>query len=283
MLRLSNSRYGESGVRLMKITRRGDRHEVRELTVAIDFEGDFDAAHVIGDSRSILPAGTVQNTVFALAGRHGGGEIEEFALALTQHFILEHEPISAVSVSVSEQSWNRVQIGGRPRNYAFSRSGDEKRVTSVRRTRGDVTVDAGIADLRILESNPSRADNHLRGRYTTAAETAERLVSTVLNVQWRYGWIEIPFGVHWRQVHELLLSTFAEHEGQSVQHMLYAMAQTVLEQCPPVAEIHFRLPSHSYPLADLSGFGLDNDNEVFIATHEPFDVIEATVRREEIG
>lgn len=283
MLRLSEDRYGESGVRLLKVTRRGDRHEVKELTVSADFEGDFEAAHVSGDSRSILPAGTVQNTVYALAGKHGAGEIEQFALALTQHFMLEHDPIAAAVVTLSEHRWNRVQIGGRPRNYAFSRSGEEKRVAAVRRTREDVGIEAGIADLLILKSNPSRPESYMRDRYTTAAETDERLISTALDVRWRYGWNEIPFGVHWRQVRELLLSTFAEHDGRSVQHMLYAMAQTVLEQCPPVAEIRFRLPSRYYPLADLSAFGLENDGEVYVATHEPIDVVETVVRREEIG
>lgn len=282
MLRISDDRYGESRVRLLKVTRRGDRHEVKDLTVSAGFEGDFEAAHVSGDSRSILPAGTVQNTVYALAGKHGAGEIEEFALALTQHFILEHDPISAAAVTLSEHRWNRVQIGGRPHNYAFSRSSEEKRVATVRRTRDDVVIEAGIADLLILKSNPSRTEGYLRDRYTTVEETDERLTATALDVRWRYGWNEIPFGVHWRQVRELLLSTFAEHDGQSVQHMLYAMAQTVLEQCPPVAEIRFRLPSHNYRLADLSAFGLDNDSEVFVATHEPFDIIEATVRRNEI-
>lgn len=283
MLKLSDDRYGESGVRLLKVTRRGDRHEVKELTVSADFEGDFDAAHVSGDSRNILLPGTVRNTVYALAGKHGGGDVEEFGLALTQHFILEHDPISAAVVTLSEHRWNRVQIGGRPRNYTFSRSGDEKRIATVRHTREDVVIEAGIADLLILKSDPSRFERYRRDRYTMVEETDERLVSTVLDVRWRYGWNEIPFGVHWRQVRQLLLSTFAEHDGQSGQHMLYAMAQTVLEQCPPVAEIRFRLPSHNYPLADLSAFGLDNDNEVFDATHEPFDVIEATIRREEIS
>ena len=39
---LADSAYGKSGVRLVQVTRRGDRHDVRDLTVAIRFEGDYD-------------------------------------------------------------------------------------------------------------------------------------------------------------------------------------------------------------------------------------------------
>jgi urate oxidase len=32
-------------------------------------------------------------------------------------------------------------------------------------------------------------------------------------------------------------------------------------------------------LVDLSPFGMTNENEVFVATDEPFGLIEATIRR----
>ena len=41
------------------------------------------------------------------------------------------------------------------------------------------------------------------------------------------------------------------------------------------------LPNLHHWLVDLSPFGLENDNEIFIATTEPHGLIEATVRRGE--
>ena len=44
-------------------------------------------------------------------------------------------------------------------------------------------------------------------------------------------------------------------------------------------EIRLSLPNKHHLLVDLSPFGLDNPNQVFVATTEPFGLIEATLRR----
>ena len=55
---LADNRYGKSGIRLVKLVRRRDRHEIRDLTVAVELEGDFEAAHASGDNSSVLPTDT---------------------------------------------------------------------------------------------------------------------------------------------------------------------------------------------------------------------------------
>jgi urate oxidase len=39
------------------------------------------------------------------------------------------------------------------------------------------------------------------------------------------------------------------------------------------------MPNRHHLLVDLAPFGLDNPNEVFVVTDQPFGLIEATVRR----
>lgn len=280
---LSHSRYGESGVRLVKINRRGDRHEVKDLTVDIAVEGDFAASHVSGDNRKIVPADTMKNTVYALAGKHGGGEIEEFALALTQHFLLEHPQLTEATVTVKEDRWTRIPISGRPHDTAFSRGGDEKRVTNVRRAPDSVVIESGIEDLLLLKTGNSGFAGYIHDRYTTLRENESRVLATVLNARWRYGWAELPYGLHWQQVRQVILGTFAEHDSRSMHHTLFAMAQAALEQSPPITEIRFWLPNRPHLLVDLTPFGLTNEDEVFIATDEPHAMIEARVRREELA
>lgn len=281
-LTLSDDRYGAAGIRVLRVLRRGDRHEVRDLEVDIALEGDFRATHLTGDNRAILPADSMKNAVYALAGRHGGGEVEEFALALTHHFVLEHDPVTAATVTVREHRWARISISGRPHDHAFSRGGDERRVARVRRTGEAVVVEAGIEALPLLKTKQAGFRGFLHDRYTTLPETGDRLLATVLESNWRYGWPEVPFGLHWQQVRQVILGTFAEHDSRSVQHTLYAMAQAALEQCPPIAEIRFRLAHRRHEPADLSAFGIENDNEVFVLAAEGEGVIEAVVKREDI-
>ena len=76
-----------------------------------------------------------------------------------------------------------------------------------------------------------------------------------------------------------LLETFAEHDSKSVQHTLYAMGEAVLERHAEVREIRLTMPNKHHLPVDLSAFGLANRNEVFVATEEPYGLIEATVQR----
>jgi hypothetical protein len=65
MIRHSN--YGKSKVRLVKVEREAEVHQFRELTVHIQFEGDYDECYETGDNSRILPTDTMKNTVYALA------------------------------------------------------------------------------------------------------------------------------------------------------------------------------------------------------------------------
>jgi urate oxidase len=76
-----------------------------------------------------------------------------------------------------------------------------------------------------------------------------------------------------------MLSTFADHESKSVQQTLYAMAQSALEDVPQIDEIKLTMPNKHCLLVDLSRFGQDNPNEIFVPTDEPAGYIEALIRR----
>ena len=84
---LGQNNYGKSEVRLVKVERDTDRHELRDLTVDVALEGDFEAAHVRGDNTGLLATDTMRNAVYALAKDHLTGSIEEFGLKLVDHFL----------------------------------------------------------------------------------------------------------------------------------------------------------------------------------------------------
>ena len=53
-----------------------------------------------------------------------------------------------------------------------------------------------------------------------------------------------------------------------------------MEAGPEVAEIRFSGPYKHHFVVDLSPFGIENNNEVFIAADRPYGLIEASVVRE---
>jgi urate oxidase len=276
---LVDNGYGKSAVRLLKVSRRGDRHDVQDLRINVRLDGEFEAAYVVGDNTMVLPTDTMKNTVYAFAKEHGSGEIENFALALTERFLESHKAVHRARIEVAEAPWRRISVGEKPHGQAFARESDERRTVVVTRTRSEATVVAGIRDLAVLKTGHSAFGGFLRDEYTTLPDTRDRLVGTVIEASWRYGRLDVPYGTLWHSVRGHLLEAFAQHESLSVQHTLYAMADAVLENQADVVEVQLALPNKHHWLVDLTPFGLENPNEIFVPTEEPFGLIEATIRR----
>jgi urate oxidase len=279
MARLASNSYGKARIRLVKVIRHGDRHDVKDLTVGVRLEGDFEEAHVAGDNRKILPTDTMKNTVYALAASLRLDQIEQFGIALVGHFLRENPQVSRARVEISERAWGRLPVNGRPHDHAFVDSGTERRTASVTSNGERVSVVAGIEGLQILKTTGSAFAGFLKDPFTTLRETQDRILATTLTAKWTYIKPEVTFGPYWLGVRQALLDTFSIHDSQSVQHTLYAMAEAVLSAYEEIAEITLTMPNRHHLLVDLSSFKLENRNEIFVATDEPHGVIEATVTR----
>src|SRR5262249_9022858 len=118
-----------------------------------------------------------------------------------------------------------------------------------------------------------------RDEYTTLRDTDDRILATSITATWTYRPDAEDFAAR-ETIRDALLETFAEHVSKSVQQTLYAMGEAALAAAPDIADITLTLPNRHHLLVDLKPFGLENPNEVFVATDQPFGLIEATVTRE---
>ena len=275
---VAESNYGKQAVRLVTVRRRPDFHELKDVTVAVRLEGDFITAYTEGDNAGVLPTDTMKNTVYALAAGHPFEDIEDFGLALTDHFLQASPRAVRAHVELTEHLWERIEKAGQPHPHAFRQAGSEKRTATVMRDRSSVRVLAGLEDLMVMKTAKSAFEGFPRDRYTTLKETSDRLLATAVTATWRYSRPYVAFGALWHNVRRILLETFADHDSLSVQHTLYAMGEAVLETLD-VEEIHLSMPNKHHIPVDLTPFGLENRNEIFVATVEPFGLIEATLRR----
>jgi urate oxidase len=278
---LSDSSYGKSRIRLVQVLRRGDRHTVRDLTLAIRFNGEYDESYTDGDNSDVLPTDTMKNTVYALAAREAVDQPEAFGVRLGRHFLDRNSKLRRVRVDLTDHAWRRVSIGGREHGHAFMRRGPDKRTARVQVDRHKTRVGAGVSDLMILKSAHSAFAGFPRDEYTTLPETHDRLLATSLTATWTYHDADTDFNARWQAIRQTLLEVFAEHVSQSVQHTLYAMGQAVLDRCDDVGAIRLVMPNKHHLPVDLSRFGLENRNEIFVATEEPYGLIEATLARED--
>ncbi len=279
-VKIVNNNYGKARVRLMKVARTGERHELQNLTVKIAFEGDFTEVHTAGDNSQVLPTDTMKNTVYTLA--HQTREIEEieiFGLRLADYFLANNSQVTRVIVEIDEHAWTRINVGGEPHQHSFVKSSDEKRTAIINAARDGATVESGVEDLIVLKTTKSGFVGYIKDLYTTLPETTDRIFATSIKAVWRYANTDAATGDAWRDVRQTIIETFAEHDSLSVQHTLYAMGEAVLEKFPDIAEIAFSLPNIHYLPVDVSRFGFENDNRIFMPTDEPHGLIEARLSR----
>ena len=281
MIELGPNRYGKAAIRVVRVGRDTTPHRLRDLTVAIALEGDFTAAHTDGDNTNVVATDTMKNTAYAFAHDHLSGSIEHYAAAMARHF-LEVPQVDRATVNVREHAWHPIEVDGTPAPDAFLRSGEGTRVATVSADRDGLTVEAGVEDLVVLKTTRSAFEGFPRDRYTTLADTDDRLMATKVTAVWRYGTSDLEdFDATWADIRRTLLGTIADHDSPSVQTSIWVMANAMLERHEELDEIRMVLPNLHHWTVDLSPFGMTNDKVVYVATTEPHGLIEATVRRGE--
>jgi len=280
VIELGANRYGKAAIRLVRVARDPGGHRVRDLTVAVALEGDFEAAHTDGDNTNVITTDTMKNTAYAFAKDHLDGSIEAYARSLADHF-LEEPQVDIASVNVRAHQWTAIDVGGSPAPDAFVRGGEGTRIATVTVSRGAAVVESGVEDVVVMKTGRSAFSGFPRDRYTTLPETEDRLMATRLTAIWRYGAPDLDFDATFAAVRATLLEVFADHDSASVQESIWIMARAILERHEEISEIRMVLPNLHHWLVDLSPFGLENDREIFTPTTEPHGLIEATVRRGE--
>ena len=280
MIELVANRYGKAAIRLVRVVRDPSGHRVRDLTVAIALEGDFEAAHTDGDNTNVVATDTMKNTAYVFAKDHLDGSIEAYGRALADHFLVFPQ-VDAASVNIRAHHWGAIDVAGSPAPDAFVRGGEGTRVATVIASTGGTAVEAGVEDLIVMKTGRSAFSGFPRDRYTTLPDTDDRLMATRLTAIWRYGAPDLDFDTTFGAVRATLLEVFADHDSASVQESIWIMARAILERHEEITEIRMVLPNLHHWLVDLSPFGLENDREIFTPTTEPHGLIEATVRRGE--
>jgi urate oxidase len=280
--KLTHNTYGESRVRLLRVMRRGSVHELKDLTLSIHFEGDFDAAHTSGDNRKILPVNTMTNTVYVLARQYPAEAVEEFVLHIVEHFLTYNPQLSRIRVTASERPWSRILIAEKSHHSAFISNTGERRTVHITAAREHTILQSGIENLLVLKTTGAAFEGFLRDPYTTIQRSSNSVISADINTTWTYetSESEAPYSAAWHGIRKILLETFDNHEGRSLQHTVYAMGQAVLDNFEAVAEIRLTLADNLYSPVDLKPFGMENESEVFMPVEEPCGSIEATLRRE---
>jgi urate oxidase len=282
---LGANKYGKAENRVVRIYRDTPRHEIVDLNVTSQLRGAALAdSYLNGDNSLVVATDTQKNTAFAFAKEHGIRSPEEYLLALAEHFVGDFDWIEGGLWQAEQYEWDRIQVDGRPHDHAFVRRGQATRLAAVQVIDGRTHVLGGVKDLTVLKSTGSGFAGFPRDRYTTLAETDDRIMATSVTGRWRFLPDAVEAGIDYNalytEVSAVLLSTFATVHSLALQQTLFAMGKAVIQARPEIAEVRFAMPNKHHFLWDLSPFGLDNPGEVFYAADRPYGLIEGTVVRD---
>jgi urate oxidase len=282
--KLADNRYGKSRVRLMRVTRHADHHDLDEWTVEVLLSGDFETAHTLGDNSKILPTDTMKNTVYFVARDSKAESMEDYAKELVDFLLSRNNQVTEAKVSIQSHLWKRLTVDGNPYPTAFMRGSDECQITTVtRKQNGTFEISSGLENLTVLKTAQSAFVGYIKDELTTLPEATDRLFGTAVKTEWPYTSKAIAAGIDFNKVRshlrECMIGTFAKHDSLSVQQTLFAMAEAALEHTDIIDEVSLRMPNKHCLLVDLKRFGRDNPNHIFVPTDEPHGTIEAIVRR----
>jgi len=279
---LASHSYGKHRVRVSKISRRHqaaantEQHRFAEASVDVELEGAFETAYTRGDNRAVIATDTCKNTVYALAKDHPLDAIESFGLAIAEYFVSEFSQVDRCHVRLTERVWSRLLDSP----HAFIASETATPTAEVTLTRGvEPIIRAGIEHLLIAKTTESGFSDFDESEFRTLADTDDRILATDLSASWWYTTATNDYAADRVAVVSALLRRFTDHYSRGVQETLHLMGQAALDACPAVKQITLSMPNKHHHLADLTPFGRENENEVFVATDEPYGYIKATIVR----
>ena len=280
---LGPHQYGKAECRLVKVDRETPQHVLHDLDVTTQLRGDFDPAYTAGDNGHVHATDTQKNTVYALAREHGVGSPEAFLLLLAGHW--RAQPwVTGTQMTAEQYAWERIGAGTPGAGHSFARRGSEVRTAVVQTDGAETFVLAGLTGLTVLKSTGSEFSGFPRDRFTTLAETSDRILATAVTAWWRYtapalAWDGPAWDAAFDAVRAAMLTAFAGTHSLALQQTIHAMAAAAMDAVPEVAEMRISCPNKHHFEVDLAPFGMTNGGEVFFAADRPYGLIQATVQR----
>ncbi len=271
---LTENQYGKAEVRVVRVSRDTDRHDLIDLNVTSQLRGDFETAHTEGNNEHVVPTDTQKNTIFAFA-RDEISSPETFLVKLADHFTSEFDWVSGGRWAAEEYGWSRIG----DHDHSFYRSAPETRTAVLVRDGDTDTMISGFYGLTVLKTTKSGFVGYPKDKYTTLPETEDRILATDVSVRWRYNSTDLDFDATYEQVKTTMMEKFTQGHSKALQHTLYEMGNAVINEHDTIDEIKFSCPNNHHFLSDLSFCGLDNPNVVFYAADRPYGLIEATFAR----
>ena len=275
--KLAHHRYGKAANRLVRIVRESERHEIRDLTVDIALHGDFERCYTEVRQHGHARDGLDEER--GLCARAGAPHRQHRGLRRghRRELTATGPLVSGATVHLVEHPWTRLPGGADGHDHAWRRDSSGDHEAWVTWDGSSFHVEAGIGDLFVLKSTQSGWSDFQDDKFRTLAipTTGSSRRSSA-----RAG----------RIAPSRLPSHVGGHRGARRGALRRPLQPVGAGDDPPHLHggprslrgrrgDHDDAPNRHHLRYDLAPFGQENPGVVFVATSEPYGLIEATVTR----
>ncbi|KAG2147733.1 uncharacterized protein EDB93DRAFT_401262 [Suillus bovinus] len=312
---LTSARYGKDLIRVFRVVRDGEFHQVVEYNVRVLLEGDIETSYLVADNSVVVTTDAIKNITYYLAkiSPHILSP-ERFALHLGTHIVSKYAHIHRAFITVEKLRWSRIALSANdhPHPHSFVRDGNDRQTVEVEvdasagKDKLSAKVTSGLTDLLVLKSGGSAFYGFVRDEYTTLQEVDDRILSTSVDLTYTFAPLSLSsptddkkldftvpegfaLGDVWdaanvaTRVRNATLDIFALDASASVQATLFKMGQRVIAENAGVESVTYELPNKHYIPVDMKYIGVDNTTpanaEVFVPVSAPSGLISATISR----
>ncbi|KAG1789286.1 uncharacterized protein HD556DRAFT_1398859 [Suillus plorans] len=312
---LTNTRYGKDLVRVFRVVRDGEFHQVVEYNVRVLLEGDIETSYTVADNSVIVATDSIKNITYYLAkiSPHILNP-ERFALHLGTYIVSKYAHIHRAFVTLEKLRWSRIALSANdhPHPHSFIRDGNDRQTVEVEvdasagKDKLSAKVTSGITDLLVLKSGGSAFHGFIQDEYTTLQEVDDRVLSTSVDLTYTFAPLSLISPTDDKKLDFIVpesfalggvldavnvatrartatLDIFALDSSASVQATLFKMGQRVIAENAGVESVTYKLPNKHYIPVDMKYIGVDNTTpanaEVFVPVSAPSGLISATISR----
>ena len=257
--------YGKGAVSVYRIE--GDRLFAAEIALVIGDEV-FVPSYTEGDNSLVVATDSMKNFIQKVALDFAGEALEDLLHAIAGSFLERYEHVQTVKLTATELAFER--RGGLVHQRLYD---DTAWASLVSKREGPSTVErSGRRGLHLLKLSGSSFAGFVRDEHTTLPESFDRPLFVHMDVMWENA--DARKRADGLALRESFISTFADFESASIQHLVHEMGVRALAEFPELASISFRAENRLWDTAQTADAAA-----VYTDARPPYGLIELALRR----
>lgn len=234
----------------------GRENHLFAAEVNVQVLGDnFTAAYTEGDNRDVVATDSMKNFVLRKALEWDGATVEDLLAFLGTEFLDTYPQMEAVVMSADEIPFVAELVpdgdgGFSESDLLFSHSRADYGGAQLVVERGDdgpaiTDHQCGRSEMRLVKTTGSSFARFVRDEHTTLPELEDRPLYIWIDATWRYADGREARGadparyVASEQVRDICASVFHDLNSRSIQELVHAMGERILERFPQLERVAF--------------------------------------------